>query len=119
MNKVLIITGLSFAGKTTLGNAIAARFGYEQVDVDVTKVDFTAPMLRIQSYHARTGIEFAAETDHAIVHHLQAGKTVVDASRNFAKRGEAAHKGACRPSRHRGGDDLRGYARSDCPSTAA
>jgi nicotinamide riboside kinase len=38
MCKLLIICGLSFAGKSTLGNAIAKRFGHDQVDVDVTKV---------------------------------------------------------------------------------
>jgi shikimate kinase len=31
--KLIVICGLSFAGKTTLGKAIAVRFGYAEVDV--------------------------------------------------------------------------------------
>jgi predicted kinase len=35
---LVIVCGLSFAGKTTLGNAIARHFGYVEVDVDDVKV---------------------------------------------------------------------------------
>jgi predicted kinase len=34
MSKLCIICGISFAGKSTSGSAIARRFGYAQVDVD-------------------------------------------------------------------------------------
>jgi shikimate kinase len=37
MPKLIIICGISFSGKSTLGKAIAGRFDYEQVDVDGTK----------------------------------------------------------------------------------
>ena len=35
--KILIVCGLSFAGKSTLGKAIADRLRYAMVDVDETK----------------------------------------------------------------------------------
>jgi len=37
MSKLVIICGISFAGKSTLGEAIAKRFDYAQVDVDDMK----------------------------------------------------------------------------------
>jgi len=37
-NKLLIICGLSFAGKSTLAKTLTAKFDYEEVDVNVTKI---------------------------------------------------------------------------------
>jgi hypothetical protein len=34
MATLIVICGLSFAGKSTLANAITARLGYEEIDVD-------------------------------------------------------------------------------------
>jgi uridine kinase len=42
-NRLIIICGLSFAGKSTLANEISARFGYTEVDVDETKLDLYGP----------------------------------------------------------------------------
>ena len=42
-NKLIIVCGLSFAGKSTLANAISAAFGYLQVDVDETKDELFGP----------------------------------------------------------------------------
>jgi len=42
-NRLIIVCGLSFAGKSTLGSAICAEFGYPQVDVDQTKADLYGP----------------------------------------------------------------------------
>ncbi len=36
-NILIIVCGLSFAGKSTLANAICAKLGHSQVDVDETK----------------------------------------------------------------------------------
>ena len=35
---LVVVCGPSFAGKTTLGTALARLFNYKEVDVDLTKV---------------------------------------------------------------------------------
>ena len=44
MSKLILICGIAFAGKSTLGVAIARRFGYTQVDVDDMKVQLYGPV---------------------------------------------------------------------------
>jgi predicted kinase len=84
-NKLLIICGLSFAGKSTLAKAIAARFGYEEVDVDVTKIQLFGQTIKDEELHPDDWARMYAETDRRIEHLLVSGKSVVDASRNFRK----------------------------------
>jgi predicted kinase len=85
MCKLLIICGLSFAGKSTLGNAIAKRFGHDQVDVDVTKVRLYGENARDDQLTQSDWDRIYRETDNLILNCLQAGKAVIDASRNFRK----------------------------------
>jgi predicted kinase len=85
MCKLLIICGLSFAGKSTLGNAIAKRFGHDQVDVDVTKVRLYGENARDDQLTQSDWDRIYRETDNVILSCLQAGKAVIDASRNFRK----------------------------------
>ena len=85
MKRLFIICGLSFAGKSTLGKAIAERFGYEQVDVDVTKLHLYGPNAEDEQLTQSDWDRIYIETDKLIANHLQAGKTVIDASRNFRK----------------------------------
>lgn len=77
--------GLSFAGKTTLGNAICAQFEHPQVDVDETKVDLYGPGIADRDLSAEQWTEIYQQTDARIVNHLRNGETVVDASRNFRR----------------------------------
>ena len=84
MNKLIIICGLSFAGKSTLGNAIATKFGYETVDVDSTKFSMFGNV-KDDDLSKDEWIKIYDETDKQIVTILQSGKNVVDASRNFRK----------------------------------
>ena len=86
MKKLLIICGISFAGKSTLGEAIAQRFGYAQVDVDDMKFQLYGLDSKDEDLSHADWVRIYDETDKLIEHYLQSGKTVVDASRNFRKR---------------------------------
>lgn len=83
--KLIIVCGLSFAGKTTLGDAICAAFGYPQVDVDVTKVDLYGPDIHDADLSRADWEAIYRETDARIVRHLRDDSNVVDASRNFSR----------------------------------
>jgi predicted kinase len=85
MNKLIIICGLSFAGKTTLGQALAERLGYEQVDVDDTKTTLYGPEVKDEELTRAEWERIYAETDKQIIDHLRSGATVIDASRNFTR----------------------------------
>lgn len=85
MNKLFIICGLSFAGKSTLGKAIVERFGYEEVDVDDTKVTLHGSDIEDEDLTQEEWDGIYEETDNQIVKYLNSGKNVVDASRNFRK----------------------------------
>jgi predicted kinase len=83
--KLLIICGISFAGKSTLGAAIAQRFGYAEVDVDVTKVDLHGEDTADERLTQSDWDAIYNETDNRVLSHLRAGRSVLDASRNFRK----------------------------------
>ena len=85
VRRLIIVCGLSFAGKTTLGNAICAQFEHPQVDVDETKVDLYGPGIADRDLSAEQWTEIYQQTDARIVNHLRNGETVVDASRNFRR----------------------------------
>ena len=70
MNKLIIICGLSFAGKSTLGKAITARFGYEEVDVDNTKVTLYGSNVTDEDLTREQWNKIYADTDKQIVDYL-------------------------------------------------
>ena len=80
---LVVVCGLSFAGKTTLGTALARRFNYQQVDVDQTKVRLYGVRFEENSLERDAWNRIYDETDSEIAHYLQSGTSVVDASRNF------------------------------------
>ncbi len=84
-NQLIIICGLSFAGKSTLGKAIKDRFGFEEVDVDATKFGLYGNSIRDEELNHADWVRIYAETDRRIADFLRSGKTVVDASHNFSK----------------------------------
>jgi predicted kinase len=86
MKKLIIICGISFAGKSTLADAISQRFGYAQVDVDDMKFQLYGPEAKDEELSRADWERIYDETDKLIEHYLQSGKSVVDASRNFRKR---------------------------------
>jgi predicted kinase len=86
MNKLIIICGISFAGKSTLGETIAQQFGYAQVDVDDVKFLLYGPDIKDEDLSHADWVRIYAEADRLIERYLKTGKTVVDASRNFRKR---------------------------------
>ena len=85
-NKLIVVCGLSFAGKSTLADAICADFGYRQVDVDDTKLGLYGPGIDDQDLSPAEWTRIYRETDDRIVMHLRNGDSVVDASRNFRQR---------------------------------
>lgn len=85
MNKLYIICGISFAGKSTLGKAIANRYGYAEVDVDETKFQLYGHNIQDEDLRHEDWVKVYTETDKMIKDYLKAGKSVVDASRNFKK----------------------------------
>ena len=85
MSKLVIICGISFAGKSTLGEAITQRFGYVQVDVDDMKFHLFGPDSKDEELSRADWVRIYHETDKLMESYLQSGKTVIDASRNFRK----------------------------------
>ena len=85
MSKLFIICGISFAGKSTLGKKIAQQFGYAEVDVDDMKIQLYGPDIQDEDLCHDDWVRIYAETDSLIERYLQAGRTVIDASRNFRK----------------------------------
>ena len=84
-NRLIIICGLSFAGKTTLADAICAEFGFPQVDVDVTMDDLFGPGIDDTELSHEQWVEIYRQTDARIAKYLRDGETVADASRNFRR----------------------------------
>lgn len=82
--KFLIICGLSFAGKSTLAKAIVTQFGYEEVDVDETKVRVFGTEIQDADLKPEDWVRIYTETDQLVERYLNSGKSVVDASRNFS-----------------------------------
>ena len=85
MSKLLIICGNSFAGKSTLAQTIARRFGQAQVDVDDVKVQLYGPVEKDEDLSHAEWVRIYHETDKLIAGYLHSGQTVIDASRNFRK----------------------------------
>jgi predicted kinase len=84
-NRFLIICGLSFAGKTTLGKAICERLGFIEVDVDETKVTLFGQDIRDEDILPDQWVAIYHETDLQIEKILKSGMSVLDASRYFQK----------------------------------
>jgi predicted kinase len=83
--KLLIICGLSFAEKSTLGHAISKRFGYAEVDVDNSKVNLHGPMIKANDLTTAQWKTIYQRTDREIEAHLSSDQSVVDASRHFRR----------------------------------
>jgi predicted kinase len=82
---LVIVCGMSLAGKTTLGSLIAQRFGYAQVDVDDVKVRLYGVEYAQNSLDQDAWNRIYDEADKEISRCLEAGQSVVDASRNFRR----------------------------------
>ena len=85
MSTLIILCGQPYAGKTTLSRAIVEKFGYETVDVDVTKEHLYGLGLKDDDLTHEQWVKIYEETDRQIADYLQGGRSVVDDSRNFRK----------------------------------
>ena len=85
MNKLFIICGLSFAGKSTLAQAMVKSFGHEEVDVDNTKIALYGSDVQDDALTREEWDRIYEETDRQIIDLLNSGKNVIDASRNFTR----------------------------------
>ena len=83
--KLIIICGLSFSGKSTLGDAIADAFGYPQADVDETMRRLYGSDVEDADLSPKQWDRIYTETDILIASYLRHGRSVVDASRSFRK----------------------------------
>ena len=85
MSKLIVICGLSFAGKSTLADAICGAYGHVQVDVDVTIEELYGPEVADDDLAPEDWDRIYTATDSRIEAHLRDGDSVVDASRNFQR----------------------------------
>ena len=85
MSTLILVCGTSFAGKTTLARHIAARFGHAEVDVDITKAELFGPDVVDDTLERVDWDRMYSDTDRRIAAHLDEGRTVIDASRNFSR----------------------------------
>jgi predicted kinase len=85
MPKLIIICGISFAGKSLLGATIAGRFGYAQVDVDDIKFSLFGRNIRDEALSQTNWERLYDQTYRLIREYLRAGTSVVDGSGNFKR----------------------------------
>ena len=83
--KLVIICGLSFSGKSTLGKVLAKRFDYAEVDVDETKLRLYGSRVEDPDLSQAQWDNIYAETDREMERYVRSGRSVLDASRNFRK----------------------------------
>jgi predicted kinase len=62
-SRLIVVCGLSFAGKSTLANAICDEIGCKQVDVDVTKQDMFGTIAADSDLTSAQFAQIYAETD--------------------------------------------------------
>lgn len=82
MPTLIILCGTSFAGKSTLARLLTERFGYPEVDVDVTKTAIFGDDVADENLSPADWERIYRETDRQIADHLRADRSVIDASRN-------------------------------------
>jgi predicted kinase len=82
---IIIICGLSFAGKSILGRAIAEKLDCSEVDVDQTKLRLFGSGVKDTELSRAQWDCIYAEADSEIDRHTRSGRSVVDASRHFRK----------------------------------
>ena len=87
---LIVICGLSYAGKSTLARAITNRFGYEEIDVDDVAATLYGLNFQARPIEEQDFDRIYDEADRLIEARLSSGTSVVDASRNF-RRAERDH----------------------------
>jgi predicted kinase len=96
MPKLILVCGTSFAGKSTLAHLLAERFGYPEVDVDETKAGLFGESVDDHALDRADWERIYRETDRCIANRLAAGRSVIDASRNFRKAERRHARDICR-----------------------
>jgi predicted kinase len=85
MPRLIIICGLSFSGKSTLGKALAQTLGCAEVYVDETKFRLHGPHVKDTDFSREQWDNIYRATDKEIENCQRLGKSVIDATRNFRK----------------------------------
>ncbi|MFA6109106.1 MAG: AAA family ATPase [Candidatus Latescibacterota bacterium] len=84
--RLIVVCGLSFAGKSTLADALCAAFGHAQVDVDQTKDALYGPGVDDCDLNSAAWQRIYEETDRRTGDLLRDAASVVDGSRGFRRR---------------------------------
>jgi predicted kinase len=82
---LIMVCGLSFAGKSTLGRALSKKFAWAEVDVDETKVRLHGPGITDDQLTQTQWDAIYGQANEEIAAFLKSGQSVVDASRYFKK----------------------------------
>ena len=85
MNKLFIICGIPFAGKSTLGQVISELFAYNKVDLDETKFNLFGVDIKDDDLSKADWDRVYDETYKLIERYLKSGKTVIHDSGNFTR----------------------------------
>lgn len=96
MAKRILVCGTSFGGESTLARLLAEFFGYPEVDVDETKVQRSGESVDDATLSRADWKQIYHETDRPLANHLDAGRSVIDASRNFRKTERQHARAICR-----------------------
>lgn len=86
MNKLYILCGIPFSGKSTLAKAISNTLGYEVVDLDEVKFELYGNDTRDSDLQQKEWDKIYKEMYERIENFLREGKTVIHDAGNFTKK---------------------------------
>ena len=84
-NKLYIMCGLPFAGKTVLAKELAKRLGFVRIDLDEVKFALFGKEMKDEEIDQSGWDKVYAGMYQRIENNLRAGKTVVNDTDNFTK----------------------------------
>jgi predicted kinase len=83
MNKLYILCGIPFSGKTTLAKAISNALGHERVDLDAVKIELYGDTMKDGDLQQKDWDAIYKRMYQDIENLLKQGKTVVHDTGNF------------------------------------
>ena len=86
MNKLYILCGIPFSGKTTLASELVKRFGFIRIDLDEIKFELFGADKKDGDMDKRDWNYVYEEMYKRIDTELKAGKTVIHDTGNFTKK---------------------------------
>ena len=85
MNKLLILCGIPFSGKSTLAKAISNKLGYKRVDLDEVKFELYGNNIKDEDLKQKDWDVIYQKMCQIIENLLKQGETVVHDAGNFTK----------------------------------